>query len=131
MRNDKGIGAELRRFRRSQDLTQQEMASRLGLARTTYTSYEDERAQPPANVIDQLRKMGYGTEPEVSKPQYPTPIPITLIPRGQPVPCSDWSDPLHADFEDFEEVDSYMAGKGQVRLRRHRRLDVRPSLARR
>jgi len=112
MRNETGVGADLRRFRRKLDFTQEQMAERLKLKRTTYTSYEDERANLPPSVLSELRSLGFGLA-EVSAPQHPQPVPVTLIPRGPSVPCSDWSDPLDASFADFEEVDSYMAGKGR------------------
>lgn len=108
-----GIGESLRRFRRGLDLAQEQMAERLGLKRSTYVSYEHEFANVPARVLRLMQAIGFGEAPEVSNPLFPSPVPQSLIPKGPAVPCSSWSDPLDTDYDDFQEVDSYMAGKGR------------------
>ncbi len=113
VRGIEGQGERLRKFRRSNEWTQEQMAERLGLKRTTYTSYEQGIANIPNAVYRQLNALGFTDSPEVAAPLFPSPIPQTLIPRGPSVPCSDWSDPLETDYHEFQEVDSYMAGKGR------------------
>lgn len=89
------------------------MAEKLQIKRTTYLAYEYGRARIPAPVMQKLQAMGLDAPPEVGNPLFPVPVPRTLVPRGPAVPCSDWSDPLDTDYDDFEEVDSFMAGKGR------------------
>ena len=114
MRGMAGLGEDLRDFRRKVlDLTQEQMADRLGLPRTTYTAYEQDRANIPQKVYDHLKKLGFGKAPEVTNPLYPSPVPVTLIPKGPAVPCSDWSDPLDTEYHEYAEVDSYMAADGR------------------
>lgn len=113
VRGVEGIGDELRAFRRRLDMTQEQMAEKLGLKRTTYTAYEQGLSNVPQAIFAQLQKMGFGAAPEVGNPLFPVAVPRTLIPRSPAVPCSDWSDPLDTDYTEFEEVDSFMAGKGR------------------
>jgi SOS-response transcriptional repressor LexA len=114
MRGTNGLGDDLRAFRRKvMDLTQEQMADKLGIPRTTYTAYEQERANVPHKVYEQLKKYGFGKAPEVTNPMYPSPVPVTLLPKGPPVPCSDWSDPLDSEYHEYAEVDSYLAGEGR------------------
>lgn len=114
MRGVQGMGEKLRDFRRLVlRVTQDEMAEKLGLKRSTYTAYEQERANIPFAVFEQLRKLGFGSIPEVTAPSYPSPKPMTLIPMGPAVPCSDWSDPLDTDYDEWIEVDLFMSGKGR------------------
>lgn len=89
------------------------MAVKLGLRRTTYTAYEQGRANVPQAVYAQLQRMGLSDPADVASPTYPSPFPVSMIPRGPAVPCSDWSDPLDTDYNEYVEVDSFMAGKGR------------------
>lgn len=104
----------LRKARKAKDWTQEQMAATGGVKRTTYANYEAGTSTPPEELI--ARYLAAGVKPpaqEVGSPLFPmagVPVPI---PRGCPVPCSDWSDPLDADYEDFIEVDSFFAGKGR------------------
>lgn len=106
-----GIGDQIRRLRLRLDLTQEEMAQRLDIKRERYVAYEIERARVPKAIYEQL--LGMGLASEVAPPLYPSPMPVTLIPRGPAVPCSTWSDPLETDYHEYAEVDSYMAGAGR------------------
>ncbi len=107
------MGDRLRKFRRSSEWTQEQMADKLGLKRTTYTAYEQGIANIPQSVYRDLVRMGFENAPELTAPLFPAPVPVSLIPRGPAVPCSDWSDPLDTDYNEFQEVDSFMAGKGR------------------
>ncbi len=109
------LGAALRSFRRKLDITQEEMARRLTLKRTTYTSYEQGQAQPPDKIIAKLREMGLDEvgPPKIAAAQLLVPIPfIGTVNASSEI---DWSDPL--DTEEMEEVPPEMAGRGRFCLR--------------
>lgn len=107
----------LRRARKSRDWTQAQMAEAAGIKRTTYANYEAGLSNPPESVIARLMSSGIQPPSEVSNPMHPYPSVLVPIPEGPPVPCSDWSDPLDADYEDFIEVDPMFAGKGRFACR--------------
>jgi SOS-response transcriptional repressor LexA len=105
------IPAALRAFRRRMDLTQENMAQRLNLKRTTYTSYEQGQAQPPSKILEQLREMGFeeAGQTKIAAGQLLVPLPfIGTVSASSEV---NWSDPL--DTEEMEEVPPEMAGKGR------------------
>jgi SOS-response transcriptional repressor LexA len=105
---------KLKRWRKGVlNVSQEVLARDLGLTRSTYASYEQGAAAVPSAVLRRIEDMGFTTVSEVGSPLGPLPVPVTLIPKGPQVPCSSWSDPLDTDYNEFAEVDSYMAGKGR------------------
>lgn len=106
------IAKGLRTFRRALDLTQEQMASRLGLKRTTYTSYEQELARIPGNVLEDLARMGFRGDtgpPAIPAAELRVPIPfLGSIAASAKV---DWTDPFES--EAMEYVPSEMAGRGR------------------
>lgn len=58
----------LRAFRRSLDQTQEQLARKLGLKRTTYTAYEQGIAAPPHEILEKLKELGMG-RPAKSAPE--------------------------------------------------------------
>lgn len=97
------IADALRKFRRALDMTQEDMARKLGLKRTTYTSYEQGIAQPPGGVVARLKELGFGTD--VSDPRIPALqiyIPIAFIGGVSASAQVDWTDPFES--ETFEYV---------------------------
>ena len=63
----KGLGQRLKALRKSRKMTQQDVADRLKMHRTTYTKYETERAEPPLDVICALSEMFSVTVDELLK----------------------------------------------------------------
>ncbi len=89
------------------------MAGKLGIPRTTYTSYEQGQATPPGQIIAKLRELGFGGE--VSDPRIPglqVQIPIAFIGGVSASGKVDWTDPFES--ETFEYVPPEM---GEVRGR--------------
>lgn len=96
------IGVALRAFRRRIDLTQEELAKKLGLKRTTYTAYEQGIAQPPQHVLTALEGMGF--KDEVGPPMIPASqllIPITYIGSVSASSEVDWTDPFESETMEF------------------------------
>lgn len=76
----KALGARVAAGRKAQNLTQQQMADRLGIAQQTYAQYETGRARFPASMLPRLAQdlamtldelMGQGSRPRVK----PGPMP--------------------------------------------------------
>lgn len=113
------MGERLRALRTKLRLTQAKMAAQFDVDRETYKNWEYGAANLPKKFHALLTRLEAGGlaafEPtDLRKPLFPVPHLLVPIPRGPAVPCSDWSDPLEADYNDFTEVDPYMAeGKGR------------------
>lgn len=106
----------LAKARRAKEWTQHQMADAVGIQRSTYANYE--LGSPPRHgwegVIAKFVALGIQPPPsEVGRPLHPYAAMLVPIPQGAPVPCSDWSDPLDAEYDQFVEVDSFFAGKGR------------------
>lgn len=119
-KDEQDWGLWLRRARKAREWTQERMATEGDIKRTTYTNYELGTSPVPKELIAKYFSKGIvppAQSPmvvrEVSQPLYPVPALSVPIPKGAPVPCSDWSDPLEAEYENFVEVPAELAGKGR------------------
>lgn len=95
------IKESLKRFRKARDWTQQQIADKLGLKRTTYTSYEQGKAKPPSEVVKHLKDMGFE---EVGNPMIPASsleIPVPYIGMISAGTKADWTDPFESDEMEF------------------------------
>ncbi|MES1227258.1 MAG: LexA family transcriptional regulator [Armatimonadota bacterium] len=105
----------MRRFRESQDLTQQEMADRLGIKVERYKTYEyGSRKSIPDSVLLELRRMGF--QADVGLPGAVTEegeVRLTSVGRISAASKVDWTDPLAS--EEWEYVPSHMV-KGRNRF---------------
>lgn len=61
----------LRKFRKRLGQTQEELADRLGIKRPTYAKYETGMSNPPSEVMDELRRLGY--DPDKDPDEYNAP----------------------------------------------------------
>lgn len=105
--------ARLRAFRRSKDWTQAELAEKLELSRTTYTSYEQGLSAMPNRIQNKLIAMGFGHDAEgaqIPAAQLLVPVPyIGLVSAGSKF---EWTTP--AEAETFVDVPCQMGiGKGR------------------
>lgn len=99
----------LRQFRKAIRYTQSELAEALGIPLDRYKNYEYGKAEPPAPIIRELRKLGYGKaqtsgSPHLSNPAIPVGFaPLTIRYAGV-VPAGNWGDPLAS--EEFIETEA-------------------------
>lgn len=61
----------LRKFRKRLGVTQEELADRLGVKRPTYAKYETGASNPPSEVMDELKRLGY--DPDKDPEEYGLP----------------------------------------------------------
>lgn len=103
---------ELKKFRNGLGLSQHDMADRLNVTRSAYSSYETARVVIPRRILRTLYEMGFMSE--VSAPTIPAgEVGVQLVSIGYVAASSkvDWTDPFES--EDFEYVPSHMAeGRG-------------------
>lgn len=98
----------LKGIRKSLELTQLEMAQRLGVSRPAYASYESGRNNPPRSVVAEIKKISYGDD--VRRPTAPAAeLEVPLVSIGYIAASSkiDWTDPFLSG--DFEYVPGHMA----------------------
>jgi SOS-response transcriptional repressor LexA len=105
------ISEDLRLWRKNvAGVTQEEMASKLGLERHTYKNYEYD-GYIPEPVLQRLRVMGFNPADEqpktrkvLSKISNIVTHPYMRMRYAGELPAGEWADPLNS--EEFEEVDA-------------------------
>lgn len=101
--------ASLRAFRKAIRYTTKELAEAIGVPEGRYKNWEYGRANPPAQAVRELRKLGYGAKAQpradttLGTPSIPVGFSLGTIPFAGIVPAGEWGDPLAS--EEFIEVE--------------------------
>lgn len=110
---DDNLANQLKEFRISQNLTQAELAHKLGIKRSRYANYESNISKPKPETMAKLHQLGFNSE--VGPPLIPASqllVPITYIGLVAASDKVNWTDPFES--ESFEYVPPEM---GDVRGR--------------
>lgn len=103
--NSANLANRLKIWRRSQNLTQQQLADKLNIKRSRLANFENETSKPNSSILANLEKLGFPKSQEVGPPLIPASqllIPITYIGTIAASNPVNWTDPFES--EDFEFV---------------------------
>lgn len=97
------LGSELKAFRKSLRMTQQEMASMLGVTRSAYANHEAGQNNVPESYLPVLRRLGFNVSnvsaPSIAVPEFLIPIPfVGLVNADTP---ATWAAPNDSDSLEF------------------------------
>lgn len=98
------IATRLKNWRKTQDLTQQQLADQLQIKRSRLANFENGTSTPNRDILANLEKLGFPKSHEVGPPLIPAsqllvPIPfIGYIAASNPV---DWTDPFESETFEF------------------------------
>lgn len=100
---EKPIAQQLKEFRKAINLTQEEIAQKIGIKRSRFANFESGHSRPDELILNQLRILGFQAEvgpPIIPASQLQVPIPyIGYVAASNPV---NWTDPYES--ESFEYV---------------------------
>ncbi len=102
--NTQDIPTRLKNWRKTQSLTQQELADKLQIKRSRLANFENGTSTPNREIIANLESLGFPKQQEVGPPLIPAsqllvPIPfIGYIAASNPV---DWTDPFESETFEF------------------------------